>query len=188
MITFNELQTNFPKNLHPIGFLPILLSLILLTNYTSLSQKWTTQKGGHCYTMEIPDYLVRAFDLNDVASLQYKNESKEAYVIVIEDDKEHLQSLGMKFVDPEDFLEHFLRDYKNEESGREFSKVINFTANGNEHSQVEMSWDQDDLGFFMLVTAVETKNHYYKILCWTLKQNATILKDDFKKIAKSLKD
>lgn len=164
-----------------------LLILALTINYQSFSQKWSTQKGGHCYTMEIPDYMVRAFDLNDVASLQYKNETKEAYVIVIEDNKEHLESLGMKFTNAEDFLENFLKDYRAEET-REFSKVTNFKANGNDCSQVEMSWNQDDLGFYMLVTSVESKTHFYKILCWTLKENKDLLKEDFKKIAKSLKD
>ncbi len=180
----------FQQRLNSIKLKDFCLTLFILSfiiYFPLNAQKWSTQKGGHCYTMEIPDYLIKTFDLNDVASLQYKNEAKEAYVIVIEDNKQHLESLGMKFLNAEDFLENFLQDYRTE-GNREFTPVANFQANGNDFSQVEMTWEQENLAFFMLVTSVETKTHFYKVLCWTIKENRNMFIDDFKKIAKSLKD
>ena len=70
-----------------------------------MAQDFSARKGGNCFTMDIPDYLTRTFELNDDASLQYQNTSRVAFVIVIEDDKAQLESLGIKFVNAKDFLE-----------------------------------------------------------------------------------
>ncbi|HEX2934498.1 MAG TPA: hypothetical protein VHO72_04025 [Bacteroidales bacterium] len=138
--------------------------------------------------MDIPDYLTKTFSLNDAASLQYQNVSKEAYVIAIEDNKDELESLGMKFVSAKDFLMYFLKDFHKGATNRKESSVAEFEANKNKHAQVELTWTNDSTDFYMLITSVETPNHFYKILCWTIAENKEMLKNDFVRISKSLKD
>ena len=46
----------------------------------------------------------------------------------------------------------------------------------------------EEVDYAMLITTVETKTHFYKILCWTLKENRDKLQKDFITIASSLKD
>lgn len=153
-----------------------------------VAQNFEAKTGGNCFTLEIPDYLTKTYQLNDVASLQYMNASKEAYVIVIEDSKDELNELGTKFIDSEDFLKNFIKDYQIESSNRKVSKIKNFKANNHGHSQVEMSWDSDGTSLYMLITAVETPDHFYKILCWTLVEFKAQFKKDYQRIAQSLQE
>ena len=101
----------------------LLASFICINLYAqaSLSEK----KAGHVYYLSIPDYMLKTYDLNDVATLQYKNAAKEAYTIVIEDSKEQLEALGIKYTDAEDFLNSFLGDYNKEVKNRKVTSVKN---------------------------------------------------------------
>jgi len=164
----------------------ILLFVGIQSGYTQT--KFTEKIGGHQFKMNIPDYMVKTYELNDVASLQYQNTTKEAYVIVIEDPKDQLESLGIKFTDSKNFLDEFVKDYKTENANRSLKNSLQFNANGNNCAQLELYWTEEDGDFFMLVTVVESKTHFYKILCWTILEKVPNLKNDFLTIAKSLKD
>lgn len=166
----------------------LIIFAMLVISTGIFGQKFENKQGGNCFMMDIPDYLTKTFNLNDAASLQYQNVSKEAYVIVIEDDKEQLESLGMKFVSAKDFLNHFMKDFHKDATNRKESAVSEFESNKNQHAQTELTWLDDSVNFYMLVTCVQTSNHFYKILCWTVAENKEILKPDFVRISKSLKD
>ncbi len=164
----------------------IILTVLVLCSQFLNAQNFEQKTGGHCFTLAIPDYLTKTYQLNDVASLQYMNASKEAYVMVIEDAKDHLNENGIKFTDSEDFLKNFIEDYQLESKNRKVGKIKNFESNDYGHSQVEMSWDSDGSSLYMLITSVETPDHFYKILCWTLKEFKSKFKDDYQRISKSL--
>lgn len=140
------------------------------------------------FTMSIPDYMLKTFELNDNASLQYINEAKEAYVVVIDDNKQQLESLGIKFADAAEFLEFFVKDYNAEAAGRKLSKTKTFDQNGIRFAQSELEWEEDGTGYYMLITAVESNSHFYKILCWTTSAHKKELRNDYLAIAKSLQD
>ncbi len=175
---------NFNLNMKHV----LLLALCLLAASTAFAQKFSTKQGGHVYTLDIPDYMTRTYELNDVATLQYYNNPKEIYTVVIDDSKDHLESLGIKFASSEDFLNDFVADYKTEFENRKLGKVKTFTANGNNHAQVELTWTEDDQDLYMLITMVESKSSFYKILSWTLAENKKQYKPDLLTIASSLKD
>lgn len=166
-----------------------LLCICLLVAGGAFSQtKFVSQKAGHVYTMAIPDYMVKTYDLNDVATLQYMNEAKEAYVVVIDDEKEQLESLGVKFSNASEFLDFFTKDYNLEAAKRKLGKTKTFSENGVQFAQTEMEWEEEGSGYYMLITAVETKTHYYKVLCWTTTGYKKALRNDYQAIAKSIKD
>ena len=168
---------------------PFIASLCFIVfMHAAQAQQFVTQKGGHCYTLDVPDYLKKTYSLNDVASLQYMNEDKVAFCIVIDDNKEHLKEAEISFTSVKEFLVDFLKGYNTDVADRKESTPVEFTANNNKHAQAELTWSDEDGKFYMLVTAVETKNHYYKILAWTIADNKAALKNDFVKIARSLKD
>lgn len=168
-------------------FFNISALLMLLVVSTTLAQ-FSSQKGGHCYTVDIPDYMAQTFDLNDVATLQYQNVNKEAYTIVIEDNKTQLEILGVKFVNPADFLKQFVDSYMVDVADRRVSGVTEFISNNNKHAQQELNWTLEGSKFFMIITVVETKTHFYKILCWSLESNKSTQYPDFIKVSKSLID
>ncbi len=168
-------------------FINILALLVLLAVSTTVAQ-FSSQKGGHCYTVDIPDYMASTFELNDVATLQYQNVNKEAYTIVIEDNKTQLENLGVKFINPADFLKQFVDSYMLDAVERSVSEITEFVANNNKHAQQELYWTLEDSKFFMIITVVETKTHFYKILSWSLEANKSTQYNDFIKISKSLTD
>ena len=149
--------------------------LAITVSMTTFSQNFSTKSGGNCYNLEIPNYMVRTYNLNDVATLQYTNAVKEAYAIVIEDSKDELKSVSMVFENATEFLDNFTKDYQLESENRTISETTTFESNKNAHAQVEMTW-----------TTVETKAHFYKILCWTILGNKDLLKNDYLTISKSL--
>lgn len=165
-----------------------VLLLSAMISFTSMAQGFSVKKGGNCFSMDIPEYLTRTFELNDVASLQYQNSSRSVYVIVIEDDKAQLESLGIKFVNARDFLDNFANDFKKDSQDRKQVYLKEFTNNTNKHAQAELYWKEEGNDFYMLITGVETPGHFYKIMCWTPLENMAKVKDDFLRISRSLKD
>ncbi|MBS4057585.1 MAG: hypothetical protein KGZ82_09750 [Bacteroidales bacterium] len=165
----------------------MLIAMILIAS-AGYSQNFVPRTGGHCFTMDIPDYMSKSYDLNDVASLQYQNKVKEAYVIAIVDEKDQLENLGMKFQNASEFLTFFLKNYPPDVSEKQVSEPVAFESNGTGFAQAELTWTDEDASFYMLVCCAETQGHFYKILCWTLAGYKDLLKDDFQKIARSLKE
>lgn len=172
------------------GFMKkIIFAVLAIISFVNLSaQNFSTKQGGNCYSLDIPNYMTKSFSLNGAASLQYQNSTKEAYIIVIEDAKDHLESLGMKYLNAKEFLEDFNNDFEPEATDRKLGKITEFSHNNNGYAQAELTWNDKNIDFYMLVTIVESKTHFYKILCWTLATNKDKLKDDFLKVAKSFKD
>ena len=166
----------------------LIICIAIISSLCANAQSLSPTKGGNCFTIDLPDYMTKAFDLNSAASLQYQNTNKEAYIVVIEDSKEDLINLGAKFVNSNDFLEDFTKDYKIDSNNRKLGTISQFEANGNKHSQVEMSWTETGTNFYMLITIVETKTHFYKIMCWTILEYKDKLKKDFIALSKTLKE
>ena len=152
------------------------------------SQNFTGQKGGNCFSLDIPNYMTKTFELNENASLQYHNTGKETYVVVIEDNKAELQSLGLVFETPKDFLNDFISTYQTEATNRIVSDIKEFDSNGHKCAQLEISFTSEDVDFFMIVTSVESSGYFYNILCWTLLEFKNTFKNDFQRIASSLKE
>ena len=167
-----------------IGLLMFFTSLAMF----SFAQGFSARKGGHCYEMDIPDYMTRAYNLNDVASLQYQNLAIPAFLIVIEDEKSELDSVGMKFSGAADFLDLFTRDFKKDAVGRRLSETAQFTSNSKTHAQAEIYWKEEETEYFMLVTAVESAGYYYKILCWAPLEAKGRVDADFRRASKSIRD
>lgn len=136
--------------------------------------------------MEVPDYMLRTFELNDVATLQYQNKVREAYVI--EDFKEELESLGIKYASSTEFLKEFLKTYQKDASNRVVGSISESSSVAGTISQAELSWTSDDVDSYMIVSAVETESHFYKVLAWTIAEKKKLLENDLRAMAKSLKD
>lgn len=171
-----------------------LTTSAVLSTIPSFSQtKFVEQKAGHIIYMSLPEYMVKTSDLNDVASMQYMNKAKEAYVVVIEDSKEDLEAEGTKYANLKDFHDSVIESLKSEDPKAQESKPTEFQQNGNKFYQTDFNAtlqteDGKDIKVTYLVTYVESKTHYYQILCWTLANNYKDLVGDFKKIAATIRD
>ena len=109
----------------------LLAIQITLCFNLSAQSNFAEKSGGHCFNMDIPDYMTKTYDLNEAASLQYQNLTKEAYAIAIVDFKDQLENLGMKFLNAKEFLDFFVKDYMLEVNDRKLTEITEFNANKN---------------------------------------------------------
>jgi hypothetical protein len=173
----------------------VLITLFSITTIVSaFSQtKFTEQKAGHIYHVSVPDYMTKAVTLNDVATMQYINSAKNAYLVIIDDSKEELEMKGIKFASLKDFHDDNIKHLRTEENESVETKGTEFEMNGNKFYQSELGVnfkesDNLEVKITYLITYVETKNYYYQILCWSLSSEYKNLYADFKKIAASIRD
>jgi hypothetical protein len=173
----------------------VLITLFSITTLASAysQTKFTEQKAGHIYHVSIPDYMTKAVTLNDVATMQYINSAKNAYLVIIDDSKEELEMKGIKFASLKDFHDDNIKHLRTEENESVETKATEFEINGNKFYQTELGVnfkEKDDLEVKItyLITYVETKSYYYQILCWSLSSEYKNLYADFKKIAASIRD
>jgi hypothetical protein len=165
----------------------IFFLIILIISLPCYSQSnFSEVKIGHVYYVSLPEYLTEATDLNKDASLQYQNTVKVAYVIVIEDPKKSLKEAGMVFQNPLEFYDYFAKNFLKEDAI--VNKPKELKINGNKAVQVEVQQYVEETDIFYLITVIETKTYFYKMLAWTIPENKDKLIDDFKKIANSFKE
>ncbi|WP_337042421.1 hypothetical protein [Emticicia sp. 17c] len=171
----------------------VLIAFISVIQVSLGQTSFTEQKAGHIYTLSVPNYMAKTFTLNDVASMQYHNAAKNAYLVVIDDTKEELEMKGIKFGSLKEFHDENIKQLSAEENMPTESGQTEFTINGNKfyQSQLSVTLKEEgsaDVKITYLVTYVETKDYYYQVLCWSLTSDFKSLLGDFKKIAASLKD
>jgi hypothetical protein len=174
------------------GVLLTLLSIVTMVSAYSQT-KFTEQKAGHIYHVSVPDYMTKTVTLNDVATMQYINSAKNAYLVIIDDSKEELEMKGIKFATLKDFHDDNIKHLRTEENESVETKATEFEISGNKFYQTELGVnfkekDNLEVKITYLITYVETKGYYYQILCWSLSPEYKNLYADFKKIAASIKD
>jgi hypothetical protein len=175
----------FNKSILASLFFAIFISL----GHCGFSQtNYKKQTGGYTFTMSIPDYMEKVYDLNEAAALQYASFDKEAYVIVIVEEKEALSYFDLDFENPTDFLQSFVSEYKATSQNRKVSPILESTEDGINFAQARFSWTDDDLQFEMLITVAETENKFYNILCWTLSEFTEDVWFDFMEISKTIRE
>jgi hypothetical protein len=167
----------------------IIFSIVLLnTSLITAQTKFEEKKVGHEYYISIPEYMTKTLELNDVALAQYQNIEKEIYCIVIEDSKEDLKLVDLHFNSADEFYEDFILDYKSNFETNEVKNKKIFKVGNNSYIQCDFTYDTDEVYYSMLITIVETKNYYYKVLSWTIPEYKEKYRSEFEKIALSLRD
>ena len=171
----------------------IAISIIFFTLQSTFcigQTKFTQQKAGHIFFIDLPDYMNRTIGLNDDAAIQYKNSVKDVYTIVIEDSKEDLAILDMHYSSINEFNEGFIKDFLKDEEKRNVSKPIYQSKNNIDFVEFDASYYDKDakIEIYYLVGIVESKSHFYKVLSWTNMESKDKFKADFQKTLYSLKD
>lgn len=169
----------------------IFVAFILLFSLQLKAQTGGKEyKAGHVFYITLPDYMSRTVGLNSAAVIQFKNAVKDVYGFVIEDNKEELEIAEMKFSSLSEFHENFMKDFLKDEEKRKVSKA-NATAKG-ATSFIESDityYDKDaQTEIYYYVGMAETKDAYYKMLCWCTKDNKDKFREDFKKMLLSIRD
>jgi hypothetical protein len=168
-----------------------LTFLVAFISY-SFSQSVTVKeyKVGHVYYVNIPDYMSKTSDLNDVASIQFTNSAYDIAGYIIEDTKADLEFAKMQFSSVNDFYNNFIKDFIIDQKTRVVSQPITQTIGDNNFVECDVTYydkkSKTDIYFF--VGIAETKNAFYKLLCFGGLSSKDKFKPDFQKILYSIKD
>ncbi|TAF67291.1 MAG: hypothetical protein EAZ55_02935 [Cytophagales bacterium] len=136
------------------------------------------------YSMDIAPYLDETNDLNDEASLQYNNTSKEVYIIVIDDDK---NAIGDEY-NLSSYFNFAIGNIKAGISGATVTGQKTFTLpSGSTCQQAIVTGSFNGIGVYYILSAIETPTHFYQALSWTLKENASLYGNDMQEMIKSFK-
>ncbi|MCU0350150.1 MAG: hypothetical protein MUF43_04875 [Flavobacterium sp.] len=151
-----------------------ILLLALLTFYACDTSENTKTVSKKEYSLELPGFLSEGNDLNEEASLQYRNYFKEFYVIVIDESKSEFNNM----VTENEFLEEYSPDIEGysqliidnlettvtfENQTLEDSKI-----NGLPTKILKFEGKYEDIDVYYQIAFIQSKKNYYQIMSWTL--------------------
>lgn len=148
------------------------------------------------YSMGVPAYMTKATALNKGASLQYQNIFKEAYVIVIDEDKEEFINT-YKELSIYDTTRSVLSNYTDAQVQSTTATVeilsqkdiTTLKINGLKASTIELDANVEGVKFPItyFLTFVEGKDKLYFIMAWTLQNKKDTHRDAFAQMARSFR-
>jgi hypothetical protein len=165
-------------------------TLVLMTTTTFAQTTFKEYKAGHIFYVSLPDYMSKTTGLNNASTIQFKSTLKDVYGFIIEDNKEELQLLEIKYANLNDFYEDFIKDFVKDEKKRKVSKPESKKVGDINFMECDVSYydTESKVEIYYFVGLVETPTYYYKVLCWGTLENKDKFKADFQKILYSLKD
>ena len=168
------------KKIFILGFLSVLF-----LNCNSKTE-FHTVKIKNQYSLDLPDYMGEARDLNTEASLQYQNTFRELYAIVLDEQK-------TDFPNPEEInLENFYSIVRGNLEGTlknpTFSAARDTTINGLKAKLFSLSDNTEGVDIYYQFAYLESDNHFYQILIWTLENRKDQYIKDMDRIIASFKE
>jgi hypothetical protein len=165
-------------------------ALVLVTTTTFAQTTMKEYKAGHVFNVSLPDYMTKTTGLNDDATIQFNNTIKDIAGFIIYDTKDELELVQMKFSSVNEFYDVFVKDFLKGQKKRTISQPIYQTVGDNKYVECEASYysKESKIDIYYYVGIVETKNAYYKLLCFGGMDSKEKYKADFQKILYSIKD
>ena len=173
---------------HTIAFLTTTLLLFTATSFAQTTMK--EYKAGHVFYVSLPDYMSKTTGMNDAAVIQFKNSLKDVAGFIVEDNKEELVLAEMVFSSIDDFYDNFIKDFLVDQEKRIISQTKSQTIGKVKFIESDASYlDKDSkMEIYYFVGIAETKDAFYKVLCFGSLENKDKFKADFQKILYSIKD
>ena len=122
-------------------------------------------------------------DLNDVADLQMGNPLKEAYTIIISENKMDFDDISME--EHSEITRSMIKQgLKNcHESNQEFLDI-----GGNRAVRYRLTGTMDGLNIVYWHVTLETEDHYHQMLLWSLKSKFSKNRADFDSVIQSFEE
>jgi bifunctional DNA-binding transcriptional regulator/antitoxin component of YhaV-PrlF toxin-antitoxin module len=151
----------------------LIAIVALLVSLVSCDSKETeTVKVSGRYAIDVPAYLSKVTNLNDGASLQYQNERKELYIIVMEEPKKVYADIVA--ADPESYppglkgyAELLLEDTRGKVKAETTPVLTQHKIGNRDGYTTDFSGEIDGLQIYWKIAYVEGRNTYYQIMAWT---------------------
>ena len=122
-------------------------------------------------------------DLNDVADLQMGSRFKEAYTIIISENKMDFDDISLE--DHSNLTRSMIKNgLKNcHESNQEILEI-----EGTQALRYQLTGSIDGLNIVYWHVTLETENHYHQMLLWSLKSRFSKNKADFDSVIQSFEE
>ena len=147
------------------------------------------------YTLSIPAFLTKAYNLNDEASLQYQHAWKELYVIALDEPKDEMQKAlfdnnltDIYENDIDGYSKLIIDAFKGNLNNPIQSEVIDTTINGMLAKLTTLNGSVEGIDAFYSIGIYEGKERYYQVVLWTLSNKKYTYASKMNKILYSLKE
>ncbi|MDR6966743.1 hypothetical protein J2X31_000741 [Flavobacterium arsenatis] len=168
------------KKVFLLGFLSILfVSCNSKTEYQTITVD-------NKYSLEIPDFMSEAKNLNTEASLQYQNVLREFYVIVLDEPKTEFPN--QEAINLEEYKNIVLENLKMNLSEPTISPVEDTIINGLKAKLFSVSDNTENIEIYYQFAYIESNSHFYQIMTWTLENRKDKFSLDMDKIIASFKE
>jgi hypothetical protein len=142
----------------------------------SLSESnYQTVSINELYQLDVPRYMKKMGNLHPDASLKYANIYKEAYTIVIDENKQEFIDTFIEFDEYDQELspvENYINAYKNmlkeTVDNLKYQDYGLVEVNGRPARQAKLTGVIDDLKAYYMITCVEGDKNLYLIMSWTV--------------------
>ncbi len=169
----------------------ILAAISLLMTTTIFGQTVLKEyKAGHIFYVSLPDYMTKTIGINTSATIQFKNTIKDIGGFIIEDNKEELKLADLSFSSIDEFYDNFIKDFLVNEKKRNISPITKQSIGERKFIECDASYydKESKLDIYYFIGIAETKDAYYKVLCYGAIESKDKYKSDFQKILYSIRD
>lgn len=168
----------------------LLIALLFIFAGTIAQTTFKEQKVGHIFYVSLPDYMTKTTGQNDDAVIQFKNTIKDIAGFIIEDNKEEMLLADLKFTSVDEYYQNFIKDFLLKEKKRTVSEPSSKTIGDVKFISCDASYYDKELKseIYYFVGLAETKDSFYKLLCYGGMECKEKYKADFEKILYSIKD
>lgn len=147
-------------------------------------------KAGHIFYISLPDYMTRTTGLNAASTIQFKNTVKDVAGFVVEDSKEELALAEINYSSITEFYDDFIKDFLVDQEKRNISKPVAEKKGNVNFISCDASYvdSESKMEIYYFVGIAETKDTYYKLLCFGGADSREKYRKDFENILFSIRD
>lgn len=165
----------------------LTLVILVLSGFTACdflpSQPKKVEFLDQSFAVTMPASWSLRSDLNEVADLQMGNPFKEAYTIIISENKMDFDDITL--AEHSDITRSMIR--QGLENYRESDPEV-IDIEGNRALRYRLTGSVDGLNIVYWHVTIETENHYHQILLWSLKSKFAENEDDFDSVIQSFEE
>ena len=146
----------------------LILNLGLIFCLISCQSNETQEIVKNQFKITIPRYMTETATLNQEAVLQYQNEFRNMYLIVIEDKKKDMQTALAEYKPDEKFDSDFDKysDFRLGDLNKD-NKLKNKKINGLNAKNLNITDRTAGAPVHLNIALIEGKDIYYQVITWT---------------------
>jgi len=145
-----------------------LSGCITVTNKNAEETTFKEIKINDLYSVQLPAYLKPSVNmLNDEASLQYSNNERSFYVIVIDEVRANL-AINNKAITLVEFFETSTANIVGSLTNVQSSNPEHIKVNGMDAYKITIIGKHDQLIMVYKCYIIESIGHFYQLYCWTV--------------------